>query len=113
MSLIQMTIKHQRTQDEARRVLEQSVNEVRGKFGSLIETCRWSDDRNSVSLAGSGCTCDFRVDAVEVHVRGDIAFLSGLLAAPFAAGLQANRAAQLPGPRHHRSAKRRERHRPV
>ena len=88
MSLIEMTIKHNRTQEEARRTLEQSVSEVRGKFGAMIDTCRWSDDRNTVFMSGSGCTCEIRVDAVEVHVRGDIPFLSGLLAAPFAAGFK-------------------------
>jgi hypothetical protein len=85
MSLIQMTIKHNRTQDEARRVLEQSVGEVRAQFGVMIDTCRWSDDRNTVFLSGSGCTCEIHVDPWEVHVRGDIPFLSGLLAGPFTA----------------------------
>jgi hypothetical protein len=88
MSLIEMTIKHNRTQEEARRVLEQSVTDVRGKFGGMIDTCTWSEDRNQVSLAGSGCTCEIRVDPTEVHVRGDVPFLSGLLAAPLAAGLK-------------------------
>jgi putative polyhydroxyalkanoic acid system protein len=102
MSLIQMTIKHNRTHDEARRVLEQSVREVRAQFAVMIDTCQWSDDRNTVFLSGSGCTCEIRVDPVEVHVRGDIPFLSGLLAGPFAAGfkqiLQRNFQA-LPAPR--------------
>lgn len=102
MSLIQMTIKHNRSQDEARRVLEESVSEARGKFGAFIHTCEWSDDRNTVSLSGSGCTCEIRVDPVEVHVRGDIPFLAGLLAGPFVAGfkqiLQRNFQA-LPAPR--------------
>jgi hypothetical protein len=37
---------------------------------------------------GFGCTCEIQVDPTEVHVRGDIPFLSGLLAAPLTAGLK-------------------------
>lgn len=88
MSLIEMTIKHGRTQEEARRVLEQSVNDVRTRFGGMIDKCEWSNDGNTVFMSGSGCTAEIRVDPVEVHVRGDIPFLNGLLAAPFVAGFK-------------------------
>jgi hypothetical protein len=88
MALIEMKVKHNRSQDEARRVLEKTVNDVRGRFGGMIDRCEWSADRNSVHLSGIGCTADLRVDPTEVHVSADLPFLSGLLAAPFVSGFK-------------------------
>jgi hypothetical protein len=103
MSLIQLTIKHGRTLEEARQALERSVKAVCTQFAGMIERVEWSPDRNSVSLWGSGCTAELRVDPVEVHFCGDIPILGGLLGAPIAAGLKQiihqNFQKQLTGPR--------------
>ena len=103
MSLIQLTIKHGRTQAEARQALEQSVKDVYARFGGMIDKVDWSEDRNAVFMSGSGCTADIRVDPVEVHVRGDVPFLAGLLGAPVIAALkqivQQNFQKQLAGPK--------------
>ena len=79
MALIQVKVKHGRTIDEARGRLARAVGEVQGRFGPMIRTCEWSPSRDSVVLTGPGVRLDLMVDAVDVHVSGDIPLLASLL----------------------------------
>jgi hypothetical protein len=88
MALIEMTVKHGRTQQEARDQLQRSVTDVLGQFGAMIDKVEWTPDRNGVFMSGAGCTVEIQVDPTEVHVRGDIPFLNGLLASPFVTGFK-------------------------
>lgn len=88
MSLITLSVKHGRTLDEARQRLETTVSQVQSQFASMIERTEWSADRNTVRLVGKGFWIDMRVDAVEVHVVGDIPLLGRLLGGPLTAGLK-------------------------
>jgi hypothetical protein len=100
MALIELTVQHHRTQEEARAQLEKTVQEVCSRFGGMVQKVNWSEDRNQVSLSGSGCEVDLRVDPVAVHFRGDMPFLAGLLGGVLSSGvkqlLQKNFDKQLP-----------------
>jgi Putative polyhydroxyalkanoic acid system protein (PHA_gran_rgn) len=88
MSALQLTVKHGRTLEEARKQLEHAVDEVRGRFALLIHRVEWADDRNSVILSGTGFFVEMRVDAQDVYVTGDIPLLGQLLGGPLASGVK-------------------------
>src|SRR4051812_22271154 len=88
MSVLTLAVKHGRTLPEARTELERVVSEVQTRFGGMIQRSEWSADRNSVKLFGIGFEIELRVDEQEVHVTGDIPFLSNLLGGPVMAGLK-------------------------
>src|SRR5262249_1736002 len=88
MSLINLSLKHGRTADEARNSLEQAVGDVQGMFGALIQRAEWSGDRNKVRLDGAGFWVEMSVDDQHVHATGDIPFLAGLLGGPLGGGLK-------------------------
>ena len=88
MPLINLSIKHGRTLDEAQRQLETAVREVHSRFQSLVRQVEWSTDRRQVRLDGVGFWVEMRVDAQEVHVSGDIPLLGGLLGSSVASSLK-------------------------
>jgi Putative polyhydroxyalkanoic acid system protein (PHA_gran_rgn) len=79
MALIQVKVKHGRSHSEARDRLARAVGELQGRFGPMIRTCEWSPSRDSVALTGPGVRLDLVVDAIDVHVSGDIPLLASLL----------------------------------
>lgn len=79
MSLINLSVKHGRTQDDARGCLEKTVGEVCSKFGAMVHRVEWTGDRNAVKVSGTGFEANLRVDAQDVHAVVDVPFLSGLL----------------------------------
>src|SRR5947209_15537823 len=88
MSLIRLSLKHNRTRDQARTQLETAVDAVRNRFGVLLQRVAWSADRETVKLDGTGFQVEMRVDAEEVHVTADLPFLGALLGQPFMAALE-------------------------
>lgn len=88
MPLINLTVQHGRTREEASRRLEAAVAEVSGRFGALIRSVDWSADRHRVKLDGVGFWVEMWVDAQAVHATGDIPILGGLLGSQFASGLK-------------------------
>ena len=82
MSMINLSLKHGTTIDEARKHLEKTVDQVRATFGALIHRTDWTPDHNGVKIAGSGFEIDMRIDAESVYVTGDIPFLGRLLGSP-------------------------------
>jgi hypothetical protein len=89
MPLFNLSVKHGRTVDEARRLLELAVKEAQGRFGPLIQRVDWSADRSSVKLFGVGFEAQMRVDALDVHVSGDMPLLGNLLSGPLVSGFKA------------------------
>jgi hypothetical protein len=87
MPLINLTVRHGRTLEEASRRLETAVNEVSGRFGALVRRVDWAADRNRVKVEGVGLWVEMWVDAEAVHATGDIPILGGLLGSQFASGL--------------------------
>jgi hypothetical protein len=88
MPLINLSVKHGRTIDEARNRLELAVAEVSRSFGVMIRHVEWTADRNRVRIDGAGFSIDMWVDAQDVHATGDIPILGGLLGSPIASGLK-------------------------
>jgi len=87
MPLINLTFAHGQSLDEARRRLEQAVQEVSSQFGG-IRRVEWAADRSQVKLEGAGVRVEMWVDAQDVHATGDIPILGELLGGPLAAGLK-------------------------
>ena len=79
MPLIDLTLQHRQTVDEARRRLERTVNEINAQFGAMIQRIDWAADRNRVKLTGVGFWVEMSVDAVVLHATGDIPILGRLL----------------------------------
>ncbi len=88
MSLINMTIKHGRTQDEARAALEQATRDMQTRFGPLIRSANWTPDRNQVRVEGLGFWVEMRIDAHDAHVSGDVPVLGNLLGSPLGGGIK-------------------------
>ncbi len=88
MPLINLSVKHGRTLDEARAQLQKAVADVQFQFGALVQTVEWNADQSAVHLAGAGAVVDMCVDPQEVHVTADLPILGRLLGGPLAAGLK-------------------------
>jgi hypothetical protein len=88
MPLIDLTLQHGQTLDEARRRLEMTVNEVTAKFGSMVQRVEWAADRGRVKLSGVGFWIEMSVDIQALHATGDIPMLGRLLSGPLIAGLR-------------------------
>jgi Putative polyhydroxyalkanoic acid system protein (PHA_gran_rgn) len=88
MPLINLSVKHGRTVEEARRHLTTAVDKVKSQFGTLVRQVAWSADHSQVRLDGVGFWIEMWVDAEEVHASGDIPLLGQLLGSPAATTLK-------------------------
>src|SRR5262245_27271764 len=88
MPLVDLTVQHGQTFEEARRRLETAVTEVQTKFGSMIRRTDWAGDRTRVKLDGVGFWAEMSVDAQVLHVTGDIPLLGRLLGGHFISDLR-------------------------
>ena len=88
MSLINLSVKHGRSLEEARSHLEAAVHKVYSQFRALIQQVTWSADRTRVRFDGLGFWVEMWVDALEVHVSGDLPVLGRLFGSPIATALQ-------------------------
>jgi uncharacterized protein YlxP (DUF503 family) len=79
MALINLSVKHGKSLEEARALLQSAVNEIQARFGPLVQRTDWAPDRSSVKMVGVGFEAELRVDAQEVHLSGDLPFLGNLL----------------------------------
>jgi hypothetical protein len=86
--LINLTIQHHQTQEEARRRLDTAVREMSAKFGVMLRRVEWAADRNRVRLEGVGFWVEMWVDAQIVNVTGDAPMLGRLLGSPVALRLK-------------------------
>jgi hypothetical protein len=78
MPLLDLTVQHGRTLDEARRGLETAVHRISEQLGALVRRVEWAPDRDRVTLTGTGFRVEMWVDAQTVHATGDIPILAGL-----------------------------------
>jgi hypothetical protein len=88
MPLINLSMQHRRTLEEARGLLETAVHKVHSQFGAMVRQVTWSPDHSRVQLDGVGFWVEMWVDAQEVHVSGDIPLLGVLFGRPIATGLR-------------------------
>jgi hypothetical protein len=86
--LIDLTLQHGQTLDEARRRLDMTVKEVTGKFGSMVQRVEWAADRSRVKLSGVGFWVEMSADIQAFHATGDIPMLGRLLSGPLLSGLR-------------------------
>lgn len=82
MPLINLSVQHGQSLEEARNRLETAVHEAHSRFSALIRRVEWSADRHRVRLDGTGFWAEMWVDAREVHVTADIPILGRLLGGP-------------------------------
>jgi hypothetical protein len=88
MPLIDLTLRHGQTLEEARRRLEIAVNEVNTRFASMIRRTDWAVDHSRVKVEGAGFWLEMSVDAQSLHATGDIPILGRLLGSQFVSGLK-------------------------
>jgi hypothetical protein len=88
MPLINLSVQHGQSLEEARNRLEAAVHKVLSQFGTLVRQVAWSDDHSWVRLDGIGFWVQLWVDAQDVHATGDIPLLGALLGRPVATGLK-------------------------
>ena len=88
MPLINLSVPHGQSLEEARSHLETAVHKVLSPFGALVRQVAWSDDHTWVRLDGIGCWVQLWVDAQDVHATGDLPLLGALFGRPVAAGLK-------------------------
>jgi Putative polyhydroxyalkanoic acid system protein (PHA_gran_rgn) len=88
MPLINLSVQHGQSFEEARSRLEAAVDKVMGQFGALVRQVTWSADRSRVRIDGRGFWVELWVDAQAVHATGDIPLLGALLGRPVEAGLK-------------------------
>ena len=88
MPLLNLTVQHGRTLDDARRGLETAVQRVSGQFRALVRRVEWAPDRQRVKLEGVGFWVEMWVDAQAVHATGDIPILGELLGGQLTEGLK-------------------------
>ena len=88
MPLLDLTLQHGRTLEEARGHLETAVNQISGRFGSLVRRVEWNADHSRAKLDGVGFSVEMWVDAQAVHATGDVPFLGGLLGSSLTDGLK-------------------------
>jgi hypothetical protein len=79
MPLISLSVQHGRTQDEARRRLEETVREISTTFGAAVRRVQWTVDRTRARLEGVGFWLEMWVDAQAIHVTGDAPLVGRLL----------------------------------
>jgi hypothetical protein len=88
MPLIDLTVPHGRTMEEARQRLETAVHQVSAHFSAVIRRVEWAPDRNRVKLEGVGIRVEMWVDAQDVHATGDIPIVGALVGGPLASRLK-------------------------
>ena len=88
MPLIDLTLQHGQSLEEARRRLELAVTEVSSRFGLMVRRAEWAADRSRVKLDGVGFWLEMSVDAQVLHATGDIPMLGRLLGSQFTSGLR-------------------------
>lgn len=79
MPLMNFSVKHNRTLDDAKARMASAIDQIRRQYGPLIQRVDWSPDRDHVTLTATGAVADLRVDAQDVHATVDIPLLSALL----------------------------------
>jgi hypothetical protein len=88
VALINLSVKHGQTLEEARSHLATAVQKVHNQFKALVHRVAWSADRSWVRLDGVGFWVEMWVDAQEVHVAGHIPLLGRLLGSPVSTALE-------------------------
>jgi hypothetical protein len=82
MSQLKFAVKHDRTLEEARGLLQSTVADAQSKFGFAIDKVDWNADKSDVNISAKGALIHAWVDSTEVHLTCEIPALARLLASP-------------------------------
>lgn len=88
MSEMKFAVKHDRTLQEARDLLEQTVNDAQSKFGFMIDKIDWNSDRTEAVITAKGADIKAWVNPTEVHLTLDIPLLNKFLSGPIIQNLK-------------------------
>jgi hypothetical protein len=88
MPVLNLTVRHGRTLEDAGRGLELAVQRISAQFGPLVRRAEWAPDRQRVKLEGVGFWVEMWVDPQDLHATGDIPILGGLLGGRLGSGLK-------------------------
>jgi hypothetical protein len=79
MALINFSIQHKLSHEEAKARLASAAGEVRKRYGPLVQQAEWSADREVLTVRASGAVAEMHAEADRVHATIDVPVLSGLL----------------------------------
>ena len=79
MPLIDVTLEHRRSLEDARRALEATVEQVTATFRTMVSHVEWATDRNRVKIHGVGFWVEMTVDPRVFHATADMPLLGRLL----------------------------------
>ncbi len=88
MPLLNFSVQHGQTLEEACSRLETAIHEIYNRFSTLIQRVEWSSDRKQVRLDGIGFWIEMRVDAQNVHVIAALPVLDRFLGGSVSTGLK-------------------------
>jgi len=88
MSVINLSLEHGQTLEQARTRMRTAVGEVQNRFGALVRSVSWSAEGDQARIDGAGFWVEMKVDAKHLHATGDIPVLAGLLGGPMTKGLK-------------------------
>ena len=88
MSVINLSLEHGQTLEQARSRMRMAVGEVQKLFGALVRTVSWSAEGDQARIDGTGFWVEMKVDAKHLHATGDIPMLAGLLGGPWRKALR-------------------------
>jgi hypothetical protein len=80
MPLINLTLEHGRTLEEARRHLVTAVHQISGQFGSVARRVEWEAARSRVKLERIRLWVEMWVDVKAAHATGMSTSWAGYLA---------------------------------
>ena len=86
--LINLSVQHHQTQEQARRRLETAVRELSASLGVMLRRVEWATDRNRVRLEGVGFWVELWIDAQALHASGDAPIIGRLLGGPLGVRLK-------------------------
>lgn len=78
-SLLAFSMKHGLTVDKAQQQMEAATEKLQKQFGALVRQVEWTPDRRQVHISGPGIEVEMHVDALQIHVTGDLPLISRLL----------------------------------
>jgi hypothetical protein len=82
MARVNLAIEHGQTLEAARAKFEQTIATVQTRFGKWVHNIKWSEDRSSVQLAGTGFEVDLTYDDTNVYIRGKVPIAFKLMERP-------------------------------
>ena len=82
MARLDLAVEHGQPPEEAQPRFESGIEEAVSRYGSWIGRVAWAEDRESVTISGSGYEVRLWYDDRLLHARGTIPLAWKLLESP-------------------------------